>query len=403
MSGTPPTSSNPALAALGDRLESAATTAVATGGLPPSGRSMAKLALIPVLALFVVAGLIIASVAPGGSADTAEAAIVSAARQTSERATGRFELTVEASGLAALAGTGSDTLTLTTTGAYDADQGLFSASIDTSQVLGWLGDGGVLDGVGPTIDAVVAGNDVYLDVSPLASLLGAEWVKVGLPDLAGEGGLPSVVDPGGVLDALEGAGADMDEAGRETVRGVETTRYTGSIDLQDAYDAIPADERDSLEQALGGLLDSVTLPDLPTDVWVDDEGLVRRVEISVDSGALGIDGLETVGAVSVSVEFFDIGEDVNIEVPGDDEVVSVDELTPERLLDGLGGLLDDFDFDLDSMLDGLDGLADDFDLDSMMEQLEDFLGDGTTPSDPGTPSTPAPDTNPSAPSTTVTV
>lgn len=398
MTATPPTS-NPALAALGDRLESAATTAVATGGPPPSGRSMAKLALIPALALFVVAGLIIASVAPGGSADSAEAAIISAARQTSERATGRFEARVEASGMAAATG-GADTVTLTTTGAYDADRGLFSASIDTSQLLGSLPSGAALDDVGPTIDAVIAGDDVYLDVSPLASVLGAEWIKVTLPDVAGEQGLPSVVDPGGVLDALEGAGADMDEVGRESVRGVETTHYAGSISLQEAYDAIPADERASLEQALGGVLDTMSLPDLPTDVWVDDDGLVRRVELSVDSGDFGVAGLESAGALTVSVEFFDIGEDVTIDVPTDDEALSLDELTPEGMLDGLGGMFDDFD--LDSMMEQLEGMAGDLDLDSMMEELEDFLGEGSIPGEP-TPSLPGPDTNPDAPSTTVTV
>jgi hypothetical protein len=416
MTGSPGTTSNPALSALGDRLESAASTAVASGGVPPSGRAWTKLALVPIVALFVVAGLVIASLVPGGSGDTAEAAIVSAARQTSERATGRFEVTVAADGML---GAGGEPLTLTTTGAYDADQGLYTASLDTSQVLGALPGGEAVGEIGPTIDAVVAGEIVYLDVSPLASVLGAEWLKVTVPELAGEDGLSSLVDPGAVLDALEGAGADMSEVGREDVRGVETTHYSGTLSLQEAYDAIPADDRSELEGMLGGVVDLTGLPDLPTDVWVDDDGLVRRIELSVDAASFGVPGLDDAGSITLTVELFDIGEDVAIEVPADDEAIAIDELTPEGLLDGLGGMLEgvegleDLDLDsllgelegldLDAMLEELEAMAGELDLGSMMDELEDYLGD-TLPDPTAPPGETGPDAEPvpGAPSTTVT-
>jgi hypothetical protein len=405
-----PTSTNPALAALGDRLESAASTAVASGGLPPAGGRMRKLAIIPALALFVVAGMVIASLLPGGGGATAEATVISAARETSDRATGRFEMTVEATGLAGVT-EGADTVALTTTGAYDADQGLFQASLDTSALLAALPGSEALGEVGPTIDAVIAGNDVYLDVSPLASVLGAEWVKVPLPELAGEEGVASAIDPSSVLDALEGAGADMAEVGQEDVRGVPTTHYAGSIDLQEAYDSIPAEDRASLESTFGAVLDSVDLPDMPAEVWVDDEGLVRRVVVSVDASEFGVPGLEQVGGVQVTAEFFDIGEDVSIEVPPADQVLALDELVPQGLLDGLGefdefgdleGLLDDLESgalgeDLQGMLDDLDlgalgddlqGMLDEFDLDALMDELEGMLGDLEGGSEPGLPGVP---------------
>ena len=43
MTGPTSTSTNPALSALGDRLESAASTAVASGGLPPAGGQVIEL------------------------------------------------------------------------------------------------------------------------------------------------------------------------------------------------------------------------------------------------------------------------------------------------------------------------------------------------------------------------
>jgi hypothetical protein len=419
--GAPTSATNPALSALGDRLESAASTAVASGGLPPAGGRMRKLAIIPALALFVVAGMVIASLLPGGGGATAEATVISAARETSDRATGRFEMTVEATGLAGATGGGSDGMALTTTGAYDADRGLFQASLDTSALLAALPGSEALGEVGPTIDAVIAGNDVYLDVSPLASVLGAEWVKVPLPDLAGEEGVASAIDPSTVLDALEGAGADMDEVGQEDVRGVATTHYAGSIDLQEAYDSIPADDRASLESTFGEMIDSFDLPDMPAEVWVDDEGLVRRVVVSVDAAEFGVPGLEQAGGVKVTAEFFDIGEDVTIEVPPADQVLALDELMPEGLLDGLGeldefgdleGLLDDLDagalgdelermldeLDLGALEDDLQGMFDGFDLEGMdlegmdleglMDELEAMLGDLEGGGEPGSPGVP---------------
>lgn len=400
MTGVHGTTTNPALDALGDRLESAASTAVASGGVPPQ-RPWAKLAIVPLVALFVAAGLVIANVVPGSSGDPAEAAIISAARHTSERSTGRFEATIEAEGLA-LGGSGP--VRLVTTGAYDADQGLYQASLDTSQVLAALPGADALDGVGPTIDAVVAGEVAYLDISPLASLVGAEWLEVTVPELAGDDGLSSVVDPAAVLDTLEAAGADMDEVGREQVRGVDTTHFAGTLSLEEAYEAIPAADRAGFEQALDGVVDLAGLPDVSTDVWVDDDELVRRVVLSVDTSAFGIPGLDEAGALTVSVELFDIGEDVAIELPAADETVTVDDLVPDELLEGLGsleGLGDLDDLDLDALLEDLEGMVDELDLEGMLDELEERFGRSLP--DPTAPSgQPPAEGVPDAPPTTVT-
>lgn len=417
------TTTNPALDALGDRLQAAATTAVASGGVPPR-RPWAKVAVVPLVALFVVAGVVIANVVPGSSGDTADAAIISAARHTSERATGRFTATVEADGLA-LGGSGA--VQVTTTGAYDADQGLYQASLDASQVLAALPGAEQLGEVGPTIDAVVAGEVVYLDVSPIASVVGAEWLKVTVPELAGEQGLSSIVDPAAVLDALEGAGADMEEAGTEVVRGVETTHYVGTISLQEAYDALPVDERADLDGLLGGVVDLAALPDLPTEVWVDGDGYVRRAQLSLDTSALRVPGLEQAASITVSVELYDIGEEIAVELPEEADAVTVDELVPDDVLDPFDSLVDDLlgpdgpeglegfeglddlqallddlqagELDLQALLDELEALTGELDLGGLLDDLEEQFG-GLLP-EPGTPpGGPAP-LDPADPPTTI--
>lgn len=60
---------------------------------------------------------------------------------------------------------------------------------------------------------------------------------------------------------------------------------------------------------------------IPVDVWIDDEGLVRRVQLVVAAGS-GADAIE----VRQTVELWDVGEPVEIEVPAEGEVIDVGEL-----------------------------------------------------------------------------
>lgn len=330
-------STNPALDALGDQLQAAATVAVASPGGAARGRSRSPFVLIPAVALSLVVVLVVVMVGLGGSGGTAEASVASAARRTSERATGRFDATVEATGVTGASGTTS----ITTSGAYDADNRLFSASLDTSALAGLLPGGGVLPGSDSTVDTVVAGDKVYLEAGPFASVLGAAWLETTIPNVAGQQPVPSLIDPSAVLDTLQGAGADMRDVGREDVRGVTTTHYAGTLSVREAFASVPADDRAAIERNLGAMVDDLPSAELATDVWIDDDGLVRRVELHIDASAVGAPGFESDGAITLTVELFDVGDDVTIDVPESSEVTSIDELVPAALRDRLATLLDD--------------------------------------------------------------
>jgi hypothetical protein len=330
-------SANPALTALGDQLQTAAATAVATPSGASGGRSRSKFVLIPAVALSLVVVLVLVMVGSGGSGGTAEASVASAARRTSERATGRFEATVEATGVVGASGTTS----ITTSGAYDADNRLFSASLDTSALAGLLPGGRAFPGTDSTIDVVVAGDHVYLDAGPFESVLGASWLEVTVPDVTSQQRLPSLIDPSAVLDTLQGAGADMRDVGREDVRGVTTTHYAGTISLQEAYGSLPADDRAAIERNLGAMVDDLPSAELPTDVWIDDDGIVRRVELHIDASAVGAPAFASDGAITLTVELFDIGDEIAIDVPDSSDVKSVDELVPAAWRERVDALLDD--------------------------------------------------------------
>jgi len=194
--------------------------------------------------------------------------------------------------------------------------------------------GAVDEGLDEPLEIVVDGDVTYLRLPMLASLTGeAGWLSVTADDLDQAGGaigLPGGgTDPTQILEALRGAGA-VEEVGPQDVRGVATTRYDATIDLATALDEAPADERGRIEAQLDEL--GATLEDLPVSVWIDAEGLARRVQIELDSGALGI--AEGDGQLTMTLELFDYGEPVQIAVPALADVTAFDEV--------LGSLADSF-------------------------------------------------------------
>lgn len=76
-------------------------------------------------------------------------------------------------------------------------------------------------------------------------------------------------NPSDQLEQLRGAGR-VQRVGKETVRGASTTHYTATVDLRKA--AKNAKARQSVERLikLGGPTT------VPIDVWLDDQGRVRR-------------------------------------------------------------------------------------------------------------------------------
>ena len=69
---------------------------------------------------------------------------------------------------------------------------------------------------------------------------------------------------------------------------------------------------------------------MPFTAFVDDDGALRRLELSMSVDA---DGLRM--TVSTVVEYYDLGADVDVTVPPSDEVRSFSDLTA---LSGLGDL-----------------------------------------------------------------
>ena len=106
----------------------------------------------------------------------------------------------------------------------------------------------------------------------------------------------------------------------EEVRGVSTTHYRTSVDLTKYAKLVPESQREQVSSMLDELVQQTGLREIPVDVWVGEDGLVRRLELTM---TMTQPGSTQTAAASMSYEMFDYGEPVHITLPLPSETVDV--------------------------------------------------------------------------------
>lgn len=181
------------------------------------------------------------------------------------------------------------------------------------------------------VRTVIVDGTAYAELPALvtAFLPGATaWGSIDLDRLATEQfGVPltqlGTTNPFEQLGYLEGVRDDAREVGREPVEGVETTRYAASIDL----DATPAAQDPETRPAVDRLRETLGTSVLPVEVWIDDDGRVRRASQTVVSPAEASGAGAPTGATS-SITFREFGVETDIVAPPPDQVADLDSLLP---------------------------------------------------------------------------
>jgi hypothetical protein len=149
---------------------------------------------------------------------------------------------------------------------------------------------------------------------------GKSWVKVDLERALKKLGMDFAnlgigQSPTGALAQLRGS-ANTQKVGTETIDGVRTTHYRGTVDVQEALGQATAKERRALQRLLDEAeAHGVDATSRTFDVWVGDDGLVRRLTEQV--GSLG----------HVTMTFSDYGEPVHIEAPAAASTVDLSSLS----------------------------------------------------------------------------
>lgn len=142
------------------------------------------------------------------------------------------------------------------------------------------------------------------------------WVALDLARLAAALGLPAkglgalfTLDPAAQLRALEAA-KGLEQVGEEDVAGAKTTHYRGTFKLSDFIATLPAGERKEAEDAIAAIekfspqSGSSFSDPVPADLWVDEDGVTRRL---VSTAKLPAQGGQPGGTVKQTYELSDFG------------------------------------------------------------------------------------------------
>ncbi|MET7296685.1 hypothetical protein ABZS79_32060 [Streptomyces griseoloalbus] len=148
---------------------------------------------------------------------------------------------------------------------------------------------------------------------------GKPWVKIDLKKVAAQQGMNNqqIGDPAQTASYAKAiTDEDVTKVGTEKIDGVNTTRYRVSVDVN----KLPGG--DQMRKQLG--------PTLPMEVWLDDEGRLRRqqVDMTVESAASATAKPDTGAApqqlrMSSVMEFSDFGTEVDAEAPPAEQVADM--------------------------------------------------------------------------------
>jgi hypothetical protein len=166
---------------------------------------------------------------------------------------------------------------------------------------------------------VLDGTDMYLRIPLLRQVNPTlkPWIKINLVQAGEAGGVDfgsflqfgQGGDPTQTLQYLRATGK-LKKVGAEDVRGVATTHYKGATDLKKVPAAAPAKLRPALRKAVDRLIQLTGAASIPVEVWVDEQGLVRRESYTEN---LKLQGRST--QVKNSMELYDFGTPVIAPVP----------------------------------------------------------------------------------------
>lgn len=275
---------------------------------------MKRIAAATVGSLFVLG----ACGSPGSSSNPL-AVIVLAADKTQEAGSARVWMEMEMDGPTGLTNTTGD-------GVFDMSgkAGHMTMEMDMPDAPAGMPELG-------TSEVVFDGTVMYMKMPALTSQIpGAKpWVSFDLEQAGKEAGVDMGAlmqaggsDPTQSMEYLRGAAGDVETLGEEEVRGIDTTHYSASISFDKIVEQAPADLRDRLEPTIEQLKEWVGSDEMPVEVWIDDEGRMVRMKQDVEYAT----GPAAGTSMKVTMEIYDFGTAVEVEIPPASQVTDFREL-----------------------------------------------------------------------------
>jgi hypothetical protein len=185
---------------------------------------------------------------------------------------------------------------------------------------------GEAGGFGGESRAIFVDTSVYHRLPPGVLPGGQRWIRLDLQNVADATGIDfgplvqgSQVDPSQYLLWLSAIGPGVTKISEEEIRGVPTTRYRAAVDFNLLESQAPPGKEAEWSAYVQALRDRLGLDFIPVEVWVDGDGLVRRL---YHEHGFGADGT----SATVTTELFDFGVAVNAQAPPPGQVAAINDL-----------------------------------------------------------------------------
>lgn len=180
----------------------------------------------------------------------------------------------------------------------------------------WVGETGemtmTMSGAGlpgeVEMDMIIDGNDVYMKM-PEGLGTGAGWYRMDAADVGSGVGSANQLsqDPSKFVEFLRGASEDgVEDLGTEEIGGVPTRHYKAELSFEKILDQAP--DQEAVEEMRAQLEAFGDVDSVPAEVWIDEDGLPRRMEMTMDLG-------DDAGAMEISIDMFDYGIEVDVQPP----------------------------------------------------------------------------------------
>lgn len=222
------------------------------------------------------------------------------------------------------------TMSMTSRGALDWENGLVGRMTIT-YTGGTAADQLRQAGVATTMDARYLPDAYYVNMGPtMASQLGGKhWIKYGYEDLAKLTGnssgsyLKDTIQNNNPVKSVDAALASPDtrSVGTETVRGVQTTHYKGTIDVQEivgkSIQGLSAQEQSDLQDSL----DKAGVTSETIDLWVSKDNLPVEAVVMANTKA---------GAMKTTTYYSDFGTSVSAQAPAADDTTDFTALVNQQ-------------------------------------------------------------------------
>jgi hypothetical protein len=261
------------------------------------------------------------------SSESADSAVVLAAARTVSAGSARMAMTMKMEMPGA-----PGPIRLGAKGEFDFTGNRGRMTLDYSGLLEALGaDAEQARGLMPD-QMIMDGTVMYMRMPALASVRpGKSWLRLDIVAMAAQQGLDTGAltsqlgqnDPSKFLEYLRGASERVTEIGPDEVRGVQTTHVHAVIDLTRAPDGLTDEQKAQYEQAIAQLSSQSGLTEIPVDVWVDADGLLRRMVMNAGFGAP--DGSGPVSML-MTMDLYDFGVVVDVDAPSASKVVDFSEI-----------------------------------------------------------------------------